>query len=169
MKAINASLHRGRLLAGVLCLAIGPTGCGAVTESPDNDTDPRLVGREMSRPLPERVLSTAPAGEQALPPESLLAQVLADAAKRTGLAQASLEVADSRRVTWNDGSLGCPQPGMNYTQALVPGWHVLIAAGEATLDYRLAEQGYFLHCALGRPGPHGGNKKGPSEEGPPKS
>jgi len=169
MKTIHASLHRGRLLAGVLCLAMVSTGCEAVTDPPDNNTDPRLVGREMSRPLPERVGSEEPPGEQALPPESLLAQVLADAAERTGLAQASLEVANSRRVTWNDGSLGCPEPGMNYTQALVPGWHMLIAAGEATLDYRLAEQGYFLHCALGRPGPHSGDKKGPSEEGPPKS
>jgi hypothetical protein len=142
--------RRTLLLAGVLCLATGPTGCKAGTGGADESPDPRLQGREMSRPLPERVELPEPSGEQALPPTDLLARVLADAAERTGLAQDALAVADSRQVTWSDGSLGCPEPGMNYTQALVPGWHVLVAAGEAMLDYRLAEQGYFRLCEPGR-------------------
>jgi hypothetical protein len=30
---------------------------------------------------------------------------------------------------WNDGSLGCPEPGMMYTQALVNGYWLIIEAG----------------------------------------
>lgn len=35
-------------------------------------------------------------------------------------------------VTWNDGSLGCPEPGMNYTQALVPGYEIEFQVGKTT-------------------------------------
>ncbi len=150
MKRPISTRRRGALLAGVLCLATAPTGCSAGTDVADESPDPRLQGREMSRPLPERVVLPEASEEQALPPSALLAQVLADAAERSGLAEGALRVLDSRQVTWGDGSLGCPEPGMSYTQALVPGWHVLVAAGESKLDYRLAEQGYFRLCEPGR-------------------
>ncbi len=39
---------------------------------------------------------------------------------------AKLELMKKEYVTWNDGSLGCPMPGKNYTQALVPGYLFLI-------------------------------------------
>ena len=81
-----------------------------------------------------------------LPPPYLLDPVLHDAGERSGLPREALHVIVSRRVTWNDGSLGCPEPGKMYTQALVPGWHVILVAGELTLDYRLADSGAFLLC-----------------------
>ena len=31
-------------------------------------------------------------------------------------------------VTWPDGALGCPEPGMSYTQALVPGARLVLEA-----------------------------------------
>lgn len=33
-----------------------------------------------------------------------------------------LQMISMQRVTWNNGSLGCPMPGKCYTQALVPGY-----------------------------------------------
>jgi hypothetical protein len=50
-------------------------------------------------------------------------------------------------MAWNDGSLGCPQPGEFYTQMLTSGYRVRIAAGSEKLDYRLAESGFFRLCA----------------------
>lgn len=88
-------------------------------------------------------------GDHLLPPEHLLAPVLADAGKRTGLPVEDLAVKGAWRRTWSDGSLGCPQPGMYYTQALVPGWQVLVRAGEQTLDYRLSDRGVFFPCEDG--------------------
>jgi Zn-dependent M28 family amino/carboxypeptidase len=108
----------------------------------------RLDRRQMQRPLPERVPQPEPGGELELPPEALLEPVLAEAANHTGLARDALTVVRSRHVIWNDGSLGCPEPGMHYTQALVPGWHVLVAAGDTVLDYRLGERGYFKRCEV---------------------
>ena len=49
---------------------------------------------------------------------------LTDAASRTGIKRTELEVLSAEAVTWSDGSLGCPQPGMMYTQALVPGFRI---------------------------------------------
>lgn len=84
------------------------------------------------------------AGPLVLPPEELRAQVLAHAGELAGVDLAELEVLRSLRVTWRDGSLGCPEPGMNYTMALVPGWHMIIRAGELLLDYRLSDRGFML-------------------------
>ena len=77
-------------------------------------------------------------------------RALADAGHRTGLAAAALKVASAERVTWSDGSLGCPQPGMLYTQALVPGYRIRIQAGAETLDYHASARGALVLCPPGR-------------------
>ena len=71
---------------------------------------------------------------------------LADAARRTGLAPEALEVLGAEAVTWPDGSLGCPQPGMMYTQALVPGYRIRIQAGDQVLDYHAGRSGQPSLC-----------------------
>jgi hypothetical protein len=81
--------------------------------------------------------------------QSVTEAVMADAAKRTGIEVAKLEVVESVAVTWADGSLGCPQPGMTYTMALVPGFRVRVRAGEQVLDYHASSRGYFVACPAG--------------------
>ena len=81
--------------------------------------------------------------------ESVTADVLEDAARRTGTDRASLEVESAVAVTWADGSLGCPQPGMSYTMALVPGYRIKVRAGERVLDYHASGRGYFVLCPAG--------------------
>jgi len=66
---------------------------------------------------------------------------LADAARRTGRKPADLKVLSAEAVTWPDGSLGCPQPGMMYTQALVPGYRVRIEVDGQVLDYHAGSSG----------------------------
>ena len=82
--------------------------------------------------------------------ESVTAAVRADAAKVTGLAASELVVESAAQVTWSDGSLGCPQPDMAYTQALVPGYRIRIRAGERVLDYHASMRGYFVLCPAGQ-------------------
>ena len=71
---------------------------------------------------------------------------LADAAKRTGLRRADLKVSSAQAVTWPDGSLGCPSPGRSYTQALVPGYRIMIQAGATTLDYHADTRQRLVLC-----------------------
>lgn len=152
--------------------AMGLVACGGTAES-DQGTpklEERMAPRDIGRALPQRVPEARPVGEPAQLPESLVALLLADAARRTGLDLEALTVRESWRVTWNDGSLGCPQPGMNYTQALVQGWRALVQAGGQTLDYRIGGERYFIVCEAGQPGLNGPRKeRGPSGEGPPGS
>jgi hypothetical protein len=42
-------------------------------------------------------------------------------ADQLGVDPTVITVARTAEVTWRDGSIGCPQPGFMYTQALVPG------------------------------------------------
>ena len=82
--------------------------------------------------------------------QSVTAAVLADASKRTGIEVTKLEVVESVTVTWPDGSLGCPEPGMNYTMALVPGYRIRIRADQQVLNYHASARGYWVFCPVGR-------------------
>ena len=44
-----------------------------------------------------------------------------DLAQRLDVPADSVVLSGARRVTWRSGALGCPEPGMSYTEALVPG------------------------------------------------
>jgi hypothetical protein len=82
--------------------------------------------------------------------ESVTEAVLADAAKRTGLRPSELAVERAEAVTWADGSIGCAEPGMNYTMAPVPGYRIRVRAGKQVLDYHASRRGYFVLCPAGR-------------------
>jgi hypothetical protein len=79
-------------------------------------------------------------------PQALLDAVLDDAAARTGLDRSKLIVVQDQAVVWPDGSLGCPEPGMMYTMALVDGYHIIIQAGDQQLDYRTGRNNFFTLC-----------------------
>jgi len=108
--------------------------------------------------MPERVLptvtDTAVIGEV---PVELLDAVIADLSERTGATLDQIKLVRAQAITWPDGSLGCPQPGVFYTQALVNGYWVVLEAGDREYDYRLADTGYFFVCQGGFPpvAPHG--------------
>ena len=112
---------------------------------------------EPSRPVasaPE--LETPPPSDEPVTgevPAEIMADILADAAARSGEDPDAIEVIQAAMVVWNDGSLGCPEPGMSYTMALVDGYHVILDAAGEELDYRVTAQGCFRLCENGgRPG-----------------
>lgn len=82
-------------------------------------------------------------------PAEIMAELVADAAERSGEAPEAIEVTQAVAVTWNDGSLGCPEPNMSYTMALVDGYHVILVAAGEELDYRVGAQGGFRLCENG--------------------
>ena len=45
-------------------------------------------------------------------------------AGKLGVGANELTLVKSNATEWSDGSLGCPQPGMAYTQAIVPGYEI---------------------------------------------
>jgi hypothetical protein len=59
-------------------------------------------------------------------------------------------IVRAQAVTWNDGSLGCPEPDQMYTQALVPGFWLVLKAGEQEFDFRAAQSGTVRLCPAGQ-------------------
>jgi len=78
-------------------------------------------------------------------PSEILAAIVADAAGQVS-APAEIVVVSAEPVRWNDGSLGCPEPGRAYTQSLVDGYRVIVRAGDVELDYRVNGRGRFRIC-----------------------
>jgi hypothetical protein len=79
-------------------------------------------------------------------PEEIMDEILADAGDRAEVDPAQFEVVRSQSIEWPDGSLGCPEPGQFYTQAIVPGYWVVLQMGEETYDYRVTDNGGFSLC-----------------------
>jgi len=60
---------------------------------------------------------------------------IADAAERTSVPASDIEVVEFAMVTWPDGAIGCPEPGVVYTQALVDGYRIVLDADGTLLTY----------------------------------
>jgi hypothetical protein len=71
----------------------------------------------------------------------------ADAARRSGHVESAIQVLTAEPVTWGDGSIGCPEAGVNYTQALVAGFRVRLGTGDKTwLEYHAGADGKPFLC-----------------------
>ncbi len=84
---------------------------------------------------------------------SIEAAVRADAARVWSRPDPAALQVTTEAVTWADGSLGCPRPGMAYTQALVPGWRLIVRDGGRELVYHASRRGQWVSCAAGRARP----------------
>lgn len=84
-------------------------------------------------------------------PASIIDPIVADAAARLGVDPSAVTIVSAHAETFSDGSLGCPEPGMMYTQALVDGYKVVVEANGTQLDYRGSGPGQFRLCK--NPGP----------------
>lgn len=78
-------------------------------------------------------------------PEHLQAwhqQALEDLAQRLQIKPGDVVTQQAEAVTWSDGAIGCPEPDMYYTQALVPGYRLV---------FRVAGTQYYYHGQHGKP------------------
>lgn len=67
--------------------------------------------------------------------EGLANQVREDLAQRLSISVAQIEVLESRSVVWPDGGLGCPEPGVAYTQVPQEGVLIRLRAGQRIYSY----------------------------------
>lgn len=134
-----------------------PSATDESTEPTTEDQDPTMEDQDPARdpgtgqPSPEPGADQPPA-ETGQVPDRYLEPVLADAADRSGVPQEQLEVTRAQAQQWRSGALGCPKPGMSYTQALVDGYWVELDASGQHLDYRLDGRGNFRLCEKPRTG-----------------
>lgn len=64
-----------------------------------------------------------------------VAFAIKDLAQRLDVPPDTIKVSSARQVTWSSGALGCPEPDMMYTQALVPGSVIYLQADNAIHAY----------------------------------
>lgn len=96
------------------CATLAAAGCAESTTATDREEAPMT-----------------PSGPTSGARGPLEQQAVGDLAGRLGVPEDEITVVSVEEVTWRDGSLGCAEPGMMYTQALVDGSRIILeAAGE---------------------------------------
>jgi len=83
--------------------------------------------------------STAQPANSAAPIDSATKRV-AEMARQALAAELGIQVADVtvaavEEVQWNDSSLGCPRPGINYLQVITPGYKLTLEAQGKRYEY----------------------------------
>lgn len=132
-------------LLGCLTLA----GCSDTSSEPPSRTDPSmqdlraglLERKQIARVPPEQ--PAAVAGEV---PDDVMDRIRRHLAERVGAGQDAITVVQAEATEWPNGAMGCPQPGMNYTQAIVPGYRIVLRYQDRDYDYRVARSGHFVIC-----------------------
>ena len=73
-------------------------------------------------------------------------QAIADLAERLAVAPDAIEVVSVVEVDWPDGSIGCPQPGMVYTQAIVNGSKIVLRHAGTDYAYHQGGSRSVFYC-----------------------
>jgi hypothetical protein len=72
-----------------------------------------------------------------------VSEAIDDLAQRTGVSPDSIVVREARSVDWGSSALGCPEEGMSYADALIPGLRLLLEA-DSTVYFYHGENGASL-------------------------
>lgn len=107
LKSTETRLLRATLLVGLI---VGMAACKSTEDQQASGSSPTQAA-ELETPTVEMPMNL----------NGQLEFSIKDLAKRLDVSPESIKVSGARMVTWRSGALGCPEPGMNYTQALVPG------------------------------------------------
>jgi hypothetical protein len=115
----------------------------ACTTEPETTVDPEADEATMEEPMITEHGPTRSLEESVEAAKSNLAE-------RLEIPEAEIEAVDSRRVVWSDGAMGCPEPDMMYTQALVEGYYIVLAADGERFAYHAGRDGRPFYCPSDR-------------------
>jgi hypothetical protein len=71
---------------------------------------------------------------------------LSDAASHLGVSTRDLQVVRVEARQWGDSSLGCPKPGLMYSQIVTPGYLIVISGAGKQLEYHSDTRGRVVLC-----------------------
>ncbi|MEH1813944.1 MAG: hypothetical protein V7K26_15090 [Nostoc sp.] len=80
-------------------------------------------------------------------PRPVANAVLRDLARRQGVFTRQLQIIDYNQQTWRNGCLELPQADEICTQALVPGWRIVVSNGRENWVYHTNNNGRSLRLA----------------------
>ena len=142
-----------------LCCILGATLLTACRE-PAQDTQPGGDSvPAANREAPPMAEKSPPPGNANLAstsmPRKILNAMVADLATRLAVPTESIAVLKGVPVAWNDGSMGCPQPGMAYAQVITDGYWAVLEANGRRYSYHANSRGGFRLCEGIDPSPDG--------------
>src|SRR5258707_10071837 len=84
-------------------------------------------------------------------PTSIIDAAYADLSQKLGkpLARGGDSSYTWEEDVFGDSSLGCPQPGKTYTQAVTPGFKIIITFAGTAYDYRATKDGKVVFLCTG--------------------
>lgn len=123
-----------------------PTTGPADDVAPTTDDEDATTERPTVDPTEGAALPTGPVPTSVLAQDNVKAAI-ADLAQREGVDEGAVTAAGYLSVTWRDGSIGCPKPGMMYTQALVPGHLLVLEVDGELFSYHAGQKDTFNYCA----------------------
>jgi len=130
-----------RFRTGLAALATVLAACASGSDLP---TAGETTIPATAAPTTENETTTMPTSNQEQLP--IVTPARADLARRLGVEPDDLKVVSAEEVTWPDGSLGCPEPGMSYTQALVDGSKVVLGYDDRVYVYHAGDDGEPFLC-----------------------
>jgi hypothetical protein len=143
MRFLVAGLFSLALLFGAQTVSSQSEGVDMEQPAPDDAPAgepielPPGMKLDPAQPLPDgtpmNVDLTRGVVDPALQP--LIDVVQQQLSQHLGVAPEDMEVLEARSVVWNDGSIGCPTPGMAYIQVQVEGALVRLRVGDQTYEY----------------------------------
>jgi hypothetical protein len=88
-------------------------------------------------------------------PDAVAQAVLQDASRQSN-GYKKLRIVQAERQDWPNGCLGLAERGVFCTQAIVPGWRVMVESGQQTFVYRTNESGSVIKLENGAVQGNGG-------------
>lgn len=142
-----------KLKLALIVGALGLAACGEAGEPAGTTLAEVTTTSEQTTtttlPTVESTMPEIPPSNPDSAPETVVEKAMLDLVKRTDRSPDSVTVVVAESKTWPDGSLGCPQPGMSYTQALVDGSRVLLEAEGRLYAYHAGPDGEPFLCESG--------------------
>ncbi len=154
---------------GVLILLVLASGCAPEAQPTNAPTLTLIPSTATATPTPipptatlqsltspqDLLMTVAPTRTALTAEEQTLVEIDPVAAELIGVAQRALGqqlnlptrrivLNEIQAVTWPDSSLGCPQPGAQYQQALANGYRIVLTAGQNTYIYHTDFDRVFL-------------------------
>jgi hypothetical protein len=137
--------------SSILSLAIGAAFLLTLV-SCDGSSPSGLVGVSSQNPVQAQP-EDGPTDSRTLSLDDQIAFSRGDLARRLAVEPGAIYLSGAHQVNWRSGALGCPQPGMNYTQALVSGILIIFRVADAAHEYHARQGGQPFYCPLERAEP----------------
>jgi hypothetical protein len=78
--------------------------------------------------------------------QQLIDKTIADLAQELSIPASQIKFMEARKITWPDASLGCPKPGMVYSQVLTPGYVIQLQADNRVYEYHTDADQLIVFC-----------------------